>query len=107
MCVCRECVCVFPVCMYVKIGHINVHLYCRMPLTLRDCYCHFSISQSDLLPLPASLPSIPNLHPSRQVTRSRISSLCSHPNKHLDIPNSTTDLLPGNSPVFAQNTDMQ
>lgn len=110
VCVCVEkewvSVCFLYVCLY-KTGHINVHLYCRMPLTVKNCYCHFSISQSDLLPPPASLHSIPNLHLSRRVSRSRISSLCSRPSQHLHIPKYTTDLLPGNSPVFARNTDMQ
>lgn len=51
MCEWRESVCVCVSSIYV----LNRAYYCASLLqitpTLRDCYCHFCLSQSDLLPL--------------------------------------------------------
>lgn len=90
---CVECVCVSvsSMCVCIK-RHIDVHLYCRMPPTLRDCCCHFSISQSDLLPLPVSLhPKPPPVSLGDQV-RDYLSVLTPQP-----APQHSTT-LPGNSP---------
>lgn len=83
-----KCVCVQDLCIY-KQGIL-------MCISTAECPPHTDRLLLSQLPVPASLPSFPNLHLPRQETWFGI---C-YPHQHLDIPNCTTDLLPGNFPIF-------